>query len=214
MNQEVTPSKLIRDSGKALSIFRARITNPVNLKIIIAAVMGKPVSEDNKKIKTELLEKLEKIKDIPADVSTITDEEVRRIAALLIKFRGALSTQVDEVLGTSLMERFNDKALKPYLFAPIDQPVIMEDVLCPPALYDGCSPRSELGKVRTGDNGNQQVTLGGRKHKTKKHKKKGKKKTMKKKGKKKTMKKKGKKKSMKKKGKKKSMKKKGKKSRK
>ena len=199
-------NKLVEDPGKAVELFRNRIKNPVNLKIIIGAVTGKSVSEDNKPIKTELLEKLEsirdedKLQDNPS--STIKDEEVRRIAALLIKFRGVLSTQVDEVLGTSAMERFNDTALKPFLFAPSGKPVIREDVLCPTDLYEGCSPRSDLGEVRTGDNGQQQVIFGGRKHKTKKHKKKGKKKTMKKKGKKKTMKKKGKKKSMKKKGKK------------
>lgn len=63
------------------------------------------------------------------------------------------------------------------------------------------------------EDGNTRFALGGRKHKTRKHKKKGKKKTMRKKGKKKTKKRKGKKK-MKKRGKKKTMKKRGKKSRK
>jgi hypothetical protein len=80
------------------------------------------------------------------------------------------------------------------------------------------SAPAELGVVKEikDEQGNvvkRTVSIGGKKHKTKKHKKKGKKKTMRKKGKKKTKKRKGKKK-MKKRGKKKTMKKRGKKSRK
>lgn len=93
--------------------------------------------------------------------------------------------------------------LDKHLFAPGDRkPFILEDELCPPDFYERCKKRE--GGV---------VFEGGRKHKTRKHKKKGKKKTMRKKGKKKTKKRKGKKK-MKKRGKKKTMKKRGKKSRK
>ena len=208
----------LSDPQEALNIFRSRLT--LNLHRIRKVVAGKLSGDET--TRTNILKALDEIEKMPEE-QTLTDEKVRKVAALLIKFRGSLSTKVDKLLDTSDMERFNDNTLKPFLFAPGDGlPVIKEDVLCPVALYDGCTPKSDLGQVREVVKVNEkgedvvvpQVTLGGRKHKTKKHKKKGKKKTMKKKGKKKTMKKKGKKKSMKKKGQKKSIKKKGKKSRK
>ena len=198
------------DTLRALQLFKARITNIDNLKNIRTVVDGLKITgseseiQSANKIKSDLLAKLDEISKIPEsqEKSDIGDGEAREVAALLIKFRGVLSTKADDITHTSQRDRFNTYTLKHYLFAPKDKPLILEDTLCPTDKYEGCSPRSDLGEVYTGVNGRKQVILGGRKHKTKKHKKKGKKKTMKKKGKKKTMKKKGKKKSMKKKGKK------------
>ena len=117
--------------------------------------------------------------------------------------------------------------LEKHIFAPGNgQPYILEDELCPPDFYERPCKKREEGVSRTeeeyinGENyvkttdkdGKIHFAFGGKKHKTRKHKKKGKKKTIRKKGKKKTNKRKGKKK-MKKRGKKKT-KKRGKKSRK
>ena len=185
-----------------IHLFKLRISNPESQKGLREAVEKySPNSVNN------FDEAIKKVNDTS---NPISDEELRKIAAMLIQIKHDLSKLED----TSKTKHyaFSD-ILDKHLFAPgIGKSVILEDELCPPDFYERCK-KIEEGVVFEGNDGNKRVILGGKKHKTRKHKKKGKKKTMKKKGKKKTMKKKGKKK-IKKRGKKKTMKKRGKKSRK
>jgi len=185
-----------------IDLFKLRIANPANQEGLRKAV------EEYSTSVSEFDEAIQKVNDTS---NPIDDEELRKIAAMLIQIKVDLSKLEDDPSKTKHYAFSN--ILDKHIFAPGNgQPYILEDKLCPPDFYERCKKREEGVIFTTGD-GRERAYIGGKKHKTRKHKKKGKKKTMKKKGKKKTMKKKGKKK-MKKRGKKKTIKKRGKKSRK
>ena len=200
-----------------IDLFKLRIANPANQE-----GLRKAVEEYSQTSVSEFDEAIKKVND---KSNPIDDEELRKIAGMLIRIKMDLMKDKDD-LKTKHYAFSN--ILDKHIFAPgNNQLYILEDELCPPDFYERPCKKREEGVVFEGDDGNKReegvvfegddrkkrVMLGGKKHKTRKHKKKGKKKTMKKKGKKKTMKKKGKKK-IKKRGKKKTMKKRGKKSRK
>ena len=175
-----------------IDLFKLRIANPANQE-----GLRKAVEEYSPTSVSEFDEAIKKVNDTN---TPIDDEELRKNAAMLIQIKLDLSKLEDPSKTKHYV--FSD-ILDKHFFAPGNgQPYILEDKLCPPDFYERCKKREE-GVVFTTDDGRERVYIGGKKHKTRKHKKKGKKKTMKKKGKKKTMKKKGKKKTMKKKGKKK-----------
>jgi hypothetical protein len=188
--------------SSTIDLFKTRISNPENQKGLREAV---------EKYSPNSVNNFDKAIIKVNDTSTpINNEELRKIAAMLIQIKMDLSKLEDDPQKKKHYA-FSD-ILDKHLFAPgFGQPFILEDKLCPPDFYERCKKREE-GVVFEGNDGNKRAILGGKKHKTRKHKKKGKKKTIRKKGKKKTNKKKGKKK-MKKRGKKKT-KKRGKKSRK
>ena len=191
------PKTAIRD-------FRLRISNSDSQKGLREAVEKySPNSVNNFD---------EAIKKVNDKKNHIDDEELRKIAGMLIQIKMDLMEDDDDDLKTK--HYAFSEILEKHIFAPgNNQPYILEDELCPPDFYERPCKKREEGVVFTTGDGRERAYIGGKKHKTRKHKKKGKKKTMKKKGKKKTMKKKGKKK-MKKRGKKKTIKKRGKKSRK
>lgn len=198
MDESKTVAENIAEVKKVTKLFDARIGNPENQKALREAVLKYSPKSIDEFDKTMLL----------FDKS-IDENTLREIAAMLLKIKSA-----NQNFGDILNDR---------IFAPENKPKIDTHILCKPDYYDNCVPRTqgeagEFINTRTGPNGeilsaNLAQVIGGKKRKTRKHKKKGKKKTMRKKGKKKTKKRKGKKK-MKKRGKKKTMKKRGKKSRK
>ena len=195
MSESKTVAEIIAEVKEVTKLFDARIGNPENQKALREAVLKySPKSIDDFNEAMKLYDKF------------IDENTLREIAAMLLKIKSA-----NQNFGDILNDR---------IFAPENKPKIDTHILCKPDYYDNCVPKKqgEAGEfINTHPGPNGKITLaqviGGRKHKTKKHKKKGKKKTMRKKGKKKTKKRKGKKK-MKKRGKKKTMKKRGKKSRK
>lgn len=176
-----------------IELFKTRISNPVN-----QATLRKAVQDYSSESIDEFDAKMEDVKKFN---ESTPDDTVREIAAMLLKIKWS-----------NINSPFGD-ILQKYIFAPDDgKPPILEDKLCPQDSYKHCEEREE-GETYITNDFERRGYIGGRKRKTRKHKKKGKKKTMRKKGKKKTKKRKGKKK-MKKRGKKKTMKKRGKKSRK
>lgn len=198
MSESKTVAEIIAEVKEAVALFDARIGNPDNQKALREAVLKhSPKSIDDFNEAMKLYDEF------------IDENTLREIAAMLLKIKSA-------------NKNFGD-ILNDLILAPYKKPIIDTNILCKPDYYENCVPRThneagEFINTRTGPNGeilgaNLAQVIGGKKRKTRKHKKKGKKKTMRKKGKKKTNKRKGKKK-MKKRGKKKTMKKRGKKSRK
>ena len=192
MSESKTVAEIIAQVKEAVALFDARIGNPENQKALREAV---------EKYSPDSLDDFNKAMKLYDEF--IDEKTLREIAAALLKIKSA-NQEFGDILNDVILAPDGGK-----------KPIIDTDILCQPEYYDNCveRPHGEAGEFIESGNIRLAQTIGGKKRKTRKHKKKGKKKTMRKKGKKKTNKRKGKKK-MKKRGKKKTMKKRGKKSRK